>query len=309
MKLLCFLCVFLFLCCASLPAVAADLPWDTNTGSSGESVDGSGHAAQGGGGLIESLFSGAPFTGLSSLDFTVLGLLAAVGIYGFLRSRSVHEDEQQRQQNRPPRHRSNTPNDEDSSEHEEDDVPGPGRNSEAFRRGQQAWDFLSSKPKQQEHGPKPPAPPQAPSDRAPGSASFDLGSDVAKDLPQTPSADAAGFDTQELLQGAKVVYSRMHESIAENDWDDVAQFATSTFLEELKSRVTSRRPVPQVLFVEAAVEQASTQQGSNKADVVFASLLQLGEQQAPQEVREVWRFERGPDTGGTWRISSMQRRK
>lgn len=303
MKLFCCFSVLLLLCLAPFSAVA-ELPWDANKGGAEDS-------GTTGGGFIESLFSGTPFSGLSTLDLTLLGLLAGVGIYAFMRSRSgqEHDPRQKNQQQRPPENRVKTHNEAESDEDMEDDVPGPGKNSEAYRRAQQSWDFLSSKPRQQESGQKPPAPPKAPSEEPNESTSFDLGSDVAKDLPQSPSAQAAGFDTQELLQGAKVVYSRMHESIAENDWDDVAQFTTSAYLEELKSRVTSRRAVPQVLFVEAAVEHASTEQGRNVADVVFASLLQLGDQQTPQEVREVWRFERSPDTGGTWRISSMQRRK
>lgn len=291
-----------FILLASAPCLAlAQLPWEQNP-SDARDIPNQGQADQQGGGFIQSLLSGAQFTGLTIGDMTVLGVFAGLGAYLLLRSRGRHDDDQRRhdQQGNPV----------------DDDVPGPGRDSRAYRRAQQTWDYLSTKPgssnSQGSQDAQSPdsrtGPPPAPGSPPQSSHGFDLGSDLGKDLPTTPSAEEAGFDTGELLQGAKVVYARMHESIAESDWDDVAQFTTTEFLEQLKHRVGDRRTPPQVLFVEAAVEKAESTQDRNMADVVFASLLQFGQNQAPQEVREIWRFEKGSDTGGRWRISSMQRK-
>jgi len=273
------------LCLAS--AARAGLPWNEAVPTDG------GQGTAPGGGLIDSLFSGAPFTGFTTMDVTVLGILAGVGAYLLLRSRSRHEDD--------------TRSHDIQGKPSQDDVPGPGKDSRAYRRAQQTWDFLSTRPESQQQRNKDEA--AAPPERHSSPIPDDMGSDLARDLPATPSAEEAGFDTTDLLQGAKVVYARMHESIAESDWDDVEQFTTQQFLQELKQRVASRRNPPQVLFVEAAVERAQTQDGRNVADVVFASLMQFEENQSPREVRETWRFEKGPDTGGTWRISAMQRRQ
>lgn len=284
--------LFLFTClCGTIATKAhAAFPWENSQANAPDNASGQ---AAGGGGLLESLLSGKPFTGFTTADIALLGLLFAVGVYFFLRSRGSHGDEQRHHdgQGRP----------------EENDVPGPGRDSEAYRRAQQTWDYLSSKPRQTPR--RAPGPNQAPPPPPTQGSETGLGPDLTKDLPQTPSSAEAGFDTEELLQGAKVVYARMHESIAESDWEDVEQFTTESLLGELKSRVGERREPPQVLFVEAAVEHASKEQEHDVADVVFASLMQFDAKQAPQEIREVWRFEKGPDTGGSWRISSMRRKQ
>lgn len=295
----CLLAAF-FLFCGSVLQAHAGLPWQNSPGTQDSGGTHNAAAKGEGGGFIESLFSGSSFSGFTNLDFTVLGVLAALGIYVFLRSRSMHQGQEKE-------------NDEQGQQRD-DDIPGPGRDSEAYRKAQRTWDFLSSDPasaqKRQQQGEKPPSPPSEKTKHPAGSHSgMDLSADLGKSLPSTPSPQEAGFDTYELLQGAKVVYSRMHESIAESDWDDVEQFTTPEFFRQLQARVAAKRTAPHVLFVEAAVENAFKERGHDMADVVFASLLQFAADQAPQEVHEIWRFEKGPDTGDTWRISSMQRRK
>ena len=245
-----------------------------------------------GGGLIDALLSGAPFTGLTTGDYAFLGVVFGIGVYLLMRSRTRNDERNHHDSQDIPR--------------SEDDVPGPGRDSEAYRRAQQTWDYLGSSPgkdKEAHSSERPPAPPTGDTEEGAG-----LGPDLSRNLPPTPASSAVGFDTTDLLQGAKVVYARMHESIALSDWEDVEQFTTPALFKSLKSRVAQKRNPPQVLFVEAGIEKGGTQGGVSYADVVFASLMQFEGAAPPQEVRELWKFVKNSnDPQSTWRIDAMQR--
>lgn len=283
------------LCIAAAPCMAAQepvTPWERLTQQKQQQQADS--QEQQGGGLIQSLFSDRHFTGLTVGDIAFLGLLAAIVGYLYVSSRSSRENA-----NKDYHAQSNG----NSGQPPVDDVPGPGRNSRAYQRGEQMWDHLSSKPPRRPSRPAPPTPP-------PDVPEQDI-QNLAKDLPQTPSSKEAGFDTDDLLQGAKVVYARMHESMAQADWDDIRYFTTPEFMEHLRQQISGPMPEPQVMFVEAGIQDARILNGRAVASVVFSSLIQFpGESGPPQEVREIWRFEKEIAVqDATWRISFMQRQK
>ncbi len=238
---------------------------------------------------------------LNGADYLVLGILLGLGVFFFLRAHSRHEAQLPHKPHQPHHPESG------GGGPAQDDLPGPGRDSEVYRRGQQAWEHLSSKPR---------APGQAAggaTGQSPAPARGDdggLGPDLTRHLPPPIAPQQAGFDTVDFLQGAKVLYPRLHESLALSDWDDVALFVTPRLLETLCTTVSAKRHPPQVLFVEAGLEKAATAGSLSVADVVFASLMELEAGRPPQEVQELWRFERdATDAKSSWRVSSMQRRR
>ncbi len=234
------------------------------------------------GGLLGALFLGKPFRGLTTADFALIGVLLGVGVYLLRRSSGPRDYPQ-----RPDRTQPQNPHD------PHDDVPGPGRDSESYRRGEQMWQHLSSKPRAGQDAPP----------HIPGAPANNIGSPGKSAV----SATQAGFDVNDLLHGAKLVYPRVHESLALEDWEDLEPFVTPEFLDRLRhqARPKTDKP-PQILYLEVELLEGDTRGGRSRALVAYTSLMQRPGAQAPTDVHETWEFSKDDTAKATWRISNMR---
>lgn len=179
---------------------------------------------------------------------------------------------------------------------DEDEEADREEASEAYRRAAQAWDLFRSdesrsRPREEaemeaelaEHGPD--------YVREPGAS-----------LPQ-------GFDADEFLKGAKMVFNRVTESWAERDMDDIREFTTDAMYEEFETRAHQEtRPAgsAEVLYLKAKLLEAErSDDGTTTASVMFEATVRKGKNDQ-EEVREVWHFTKGPGPKDNWLIASIE---
>ncbi len=134
-------------------------------------------------------------------------------------------------------------------------------------------------------------------------------------IPGTPSAEAApqrnlppDFDEEEFLRGARAAYTRLNAAWDRRDLDDIAQFSTPAFLDEIR-RQKEGDPTPgrtEILLVNASVVEGRSEGSDQIVSVYFDVLLREHPgQEVPTDVREVWHFVR-PIAGGNWKLDGIQ---
>lgn len=118
----------------------------------------------------------------------------------------------------------------------------------------------------------------------------------------------ANFDEEEFLRGAKAAYTRLNASWDKRDLDDIAQFSTPAFLDEIR-RQKEEDPTPsrtEILLVNASVAEAKKDGGDQIVSVYFDVLLRENpNQETPSNVREIWHFTH-PLSGGMWKLDGIQ---
>lgn len=141
--------------------------------------------------------------------------------------------------------------------------------SEAYRRAQATWEALG-------------APPAGPGERAATAASA------------TPGAPG-GFDVEEFLRGAKMVYARIQESWDARDMDDIREFVDDQVFANLSSLAAGAPASARtaILTIDAALLDVAMEKGQEVASVRFEARLSKGGA-TPHLVREVWHFGRAP---------------
>ncbi len=142
-------------------------------------------------------------------------------------------------------------------------------------------------------------------------ASNPAASDIFTGTPDdaAPSMDLpADFDEEEFLRGAKTAYARLNASWDKRDLDDIAQFSTPAFMDEIR-RQKEEDPTPgrtEIMLVNASVVEARKDGGDQIVSVYFDVLLRENpNQETPSNVREVWHFTR-PIAGGMWKLDGIQ---
>ena len=118
-----------------------------------------------------------------------------------------------------------------------------------------------------------------------------------------------GFDADDFLEGARVLYIRMQEAWAARDTESLAPFMTPDMMRLLHERAAAD-PHPagvDILLINATLLGLDRQGGEERADVEFAVLMRM-DRGAPMEVSEMWRFVRGRDNDGMWRLAGIEQR-
>jgi Uncharacterized protein conserved in bacteria len=119
----------------------------------------------------------------------------------------------------------------------------------------------------------------------------------------------AGFDREEFLRGAKMLYTRLQESWDKRDVDDIATFTTQAILSEVKAQAQAD-PAPsqtEILLVNASLVSA-VRDGNDDVVTVFFDVLLRENQDAdtPSQVRELWHFIRPSGSTQSWRLDGIQ---
>jgi predicted lipid-binding transport protein (Tim44 family) len=138
----------------------------------------------------------------------------------------------------------------------------------------------------------------------------DSGSEEAFTLP-------SGFDLEDFMKGAKIMFTRMQESWDKRDLEDIALFTNKAVLREIE-RQAAEDPEPSttdILMINARLldfkQNETDDEGAgarDRAAVYFEVLLREDRNQETHEAREIWHFIRR--TGGTkpgkWKLGGLQ---
>ncbi len=118
----------------------------------------------------------------------------------------------------------------------------------------------------------------------------------------------AGFDTDEFIQGARSVYTRLQNSWDKRDMDDIRQFTSPAVFAEI-SQQAKEDPTPsrtELLLINARVLEVKEESDGTLATVYFDVLMREDASGGnPEQVREVWHFHRAqPDA--MWTLDGIQ---
>lgn len=118
----------------------------------------------------------------------------------------------------------------------------------------------------------------------------------------------ADFNVDEFLKGAKAAYTRLQRSWDKRDLSDISRFATPAVMRELEAQAKAD-PTPsntEIMLINAQLEGFETEGDEEQATVYFNVLLRENpNQQAPEDVRELWHFAR-QGKNGEWKLDGLQ---
>lgn len=145
----------------------------------------------------------------------------------------------------------------------------------------------------------------APSSHGQSGAAGATGQDTSR-----PGQNIPGFDEEEFLRGAKLVYTRLQASWDSRDLEDIREFATTEVYDEI-ARQAAEDPTPsktEILLVNARVLEAKVVGGQTVATVYYDVLMREDQtKDSPEQVREVWHFRRdNTDPKASWKLEGIQ---
>ncbi|MEZ0575311.1 Tim44 domain-containing protein [Halodesulfovibrio aestuarii] len=134
------------------------------------------------------------------------------------------------------------------------------------------------------------------------------GGSHAQDV-QPEVATPAGFDTDDFLKGAKIVFNRLQQSWDSRDLDDIKQFTTSEVFESIKQQM-KEDPEPsrtEILMSNARLLEVKEDTEGILATVYFDVLMREDQSaQHPEQVREVWHFLKAHKDDSMWLLDGIQ---
>jgi len=168
--------------------------------------------------------------------------------------------------------------------------PSQSYNADPFARREQnsksAWDHLSSKP-----------------------ASASRVEPVTHNQAAPEIGVPAGFDTEDFLEGAKAMYTRLQKSWDVRDLADIEYFATKGVVDEIK-RQAAEDPEPSktdIMLINARLLEVKEEGSSTLATVYYDVLLREDANQSqPTQVREVWTFTKENTDSAMWKLDGLQ---
>ncbi|WP_291327754.1 TIM44-like domain-containing protein [Desulfovibrio sp. UCD-KL4C] len=168
--------------------------------------------------------------------------------------------------------------------------PNQSYNVDPFARREQnsksAWDHLSSKPD-----------------------SASRVEPVNHDQVRPEIGVPAGFDSEDFLEGAKAMYTRLQKSWDVRNIADIEYFATKGVVDEIK-RQAVEDPEPSktdIMLVNARLLEVKEEGSSTSATVYYDVLLREDANQSqPTQVREVWTFTKENTDSAMWKLDGLQ---
>lgn len=124
-----------------------------------------------------------------------------------------------------------------------------------------------------------------------------------------PDIRIDGFDRDDFLRGAKMLYTRLQESWDKRDVADIATFTTDAILNDVKEQAAAD-PNPsktEIMLVNANLVSAERDGAEDVATVYFDVLLRENQDaQVPSQIRELWHFTRPAGSTQSWRLDGIQ---
>lgn len=104
----------------------------------------------------------------------------------------------------------------------------------------------------------------------------------------------AGFDQEEFLKGAKLMYNRLQASWDKRDLADIRQFTSDEVYGEIR-RQADESPTPsrtELLLVNPRLLEVRDVDGRTVASVLYDTMMRETAQENAHQVREIWHFSR-----------------
>ena len=117
-----------------------------------------------------------------------------------------------------------------------------------------------------------------------------------------------GFDVEEFLRGAKLMYNRMQSSWDARNLSDIAQFTTDAVMKEIRSQFAADATPSktEVLMLNASLLGVESGATEERAQVLFDANLRETSAGMASQVREVWHFVRNTSGDTMWRLDGIQ---
>ncbi len=127
--------------------------------------------------------------------------------------------------------------------------------------------------------------------------------------PSPPAAYPEGFDPEEFLKGARLIYNRLQASWDRRDLEDIRAFTTPEVFEEIR-RQAEEDPRPgktDVLLVHPEIRDVREIEGKLVVSVLYDAMLREEASAAARPVRELWHFSRDANGGDSfWKLEGIQ---
>lgn len=124
-----------------------------------------------------------------------------------------------------------------------------------------------------------------------------------------PDIRIEGFDQEDFLRGAKMLYARLQESWDKRDVDDIAEFTTSAIFNEVREQAEAD-PTPsntEIILINADLVAAEREGDHDVVSVFFDVLLrETPNADTPSQARELWHFTRPAGSTESWKLDGIQ---
>ncbi len=128
---------------------------------------------------------------------------------------------------------------------------------------------------------------------------------VAESRPVYPP----GFDADDFLKGAKVIYTRLQASWDKRDLEDIRQFTSADVYEEIR-RQAEADPHPgktELLLINPRILEVREVEGQIVASVLYDVMMRENNQETAKQVRELWHFSREANKPNAfWVLEGLQ---
>jgi predicted lipid-binding transport protein (Tim44 family) len=128
-----------------------------------------------------------------------------------------------------------------------------------------------------------------------------------------PETDTASpeLDEEEFLQGAKLVYQRLHEAWDAKDINFIANFTTKDVLRQIKvqAKQAPKKGKTEILHINANILEKKQIKDRVTVSVFYDVLLQEGKKgQGSRQVQEVWQFgKKATEPEAKWLLEEIQK--
>jgi predicted lipid-binding transport protein (Tim44 family) len=141
-----------------------------------------------------------------------------------------------------------------------------------------------------------------------GSSGYAPSADAAADTDAAPSVPP-GFDSEEFLKGAKLIYTRLQTSWDKRDLEDIHQFTSPEVFEEIQ-RQTQEDPTPgktELLLITPKILEVREMDGQTVASVLYDVMMRENNAEMSRQVREIWHFSRAAgNSDAFWVLEGIQ---
>ena len=118
-----------------------------------------------------------------------------------------------------------------------------------------------------------------------------------------------GFDVDEFLKGAKVIYARLQASWDKGDFDDIRQFTSPEVCTEIEHQA-QKDPTPgktELLLINPSILEAHEVEGQTTVSVLYDVMMRENGTEMAKQVRELWHFSRETRKPmGFWVLEGIQ---
>ncbi|MCU0540400.1 MAG: Tim44-like domain-containing protein [Desulfobacterales bacterium] len=119
-----------------------------------------------------------------------------------------------------------------------------------------------------------------------------------------------GFDAEEFLKGAKLIYSRLQASWDKRDLEDIRSFTSPEVFAEIRQQA-AEDPAPsrtEILLINARLLEVQQVEGREIASVHYEVMMREGpEDRLAKQVREIWHFSRDAAVSDShWVLEGLQ---